>query len=135
MKTRIYLDMDGTIADLYNYPNWLVALRSELPGLFLRLQPLTDEKTLFELFPKEKYEITILSMTPKNASRAYCEMVKSEKDAWLSMHFPTLKKRIYKEYGHNKNLKNSKNAILIDDNEIIRENWRGVALNPAQLWG
>ena len=77
----------------------------------------------------------ILSMTPKGASLEYCERVKTEKDLWLSEHFPSLTKRIYKKYGHNKNLKNSANAILIDDNEIIRNNWRGVALNPAQLWG
>lgn len=74
-------------------------------------------------------------MTPKDASLEYCEVVKAEKDAWLTMHFPNLKKRIYKKYGHNKNLKNSVKAILIDDNEIIRNNWKGLALNPVQLWG
>lgn len=135
MKTKVYLDMDGTIADLYHYPNWLGALLSELPGLFLRLKPLIDEETLLSIFPKEDYDIVILSMTPKNVSDEYCERVKAEKDAWLSMHFPSLTKRIYKKYGHNKNLKNSQHAILIDDNEDIRNNWKGIALNPAQLWG
>ena len=37
-------------------------------------------------------------------------------------------------YGHNKNLKNSANAILVDDNETIRNCYRGIALNPATLW-
>lgn len=134
IKTRVYLDMDGTIADLYNQPNWLGALRSELTGLFLRLQPMITEERLYELFPKERYEIVILSMTPKGASKEYCERVKREKDAWLSMYFPSLTKRIYKQYGNNKNLKGSAKAILIDDNKTIRDTWKGIALNPAQIW-
>lgn len=135
MKIKVYLDMDGTIADLYGQPDWLGAIRSEALGLFLRARPLVSEKVLLEKFPKEKYEIVILSMTPKGASLEYCERVIEEKNAWVDKYFPSLTKRIYKKYGHNKNLKNSTNAILIDDNEIIRNNWRGVALNPAQLWG
>lgn len=135
MKTKVYLDMDGTLADLYNEPNWLGALCSEASGLFLHLRPLVSEKVLLEKFPKEKYDICILSMTPKDASSEYCEKVIEEKNAWVDKYFPSLTKRIYKKYGYNKNLKNSANAILIDDNEIIRNNWRGLALNPAQLWG
>ena len=135
MKTKVYLDMDGTLADLYNEPNWLGALCSEASGLFLHLHPLVSEKVLLEKFPKEKYQITILSMTPKDASLEYCEKVIEEKNAWIDKYFPSLTKRIYKKYGHNKNLKNSTKAILIDDNEIIRNNWKGIALNPAQLWG
>ena len=135
MRTKVDLDMDGTIVDLYGQPDWLEAIRSEASGLFLRARPLVSEKTLLEKFPKEKYEITVLSMTPKDASLEYCEKVIEEKNAWIDKYFPSLTKRIYKKYGHNKNLKNSVNAILIDDNEIIRNNWRGVALNPAQLWG
>lgn len=134
-KIKVYLDLDGTIASLYTEKDWLKRLRNEEKGLFLNLKPMINQETLLEKFPKEKYEIVILSMTPKGASLEYCERVKTEKDLWLSEHFPSLTKRIYKKYGHNKNLKNSANAILIDDNEIIRNNWRGVALNPAQLWG
>ncbi len=134
-KIKVYLDLDGTIASLYTEKDWLKRLHNEEEGLFLNLKPIINQETLLEKFPKEKYEIVILSMTPKGASLEYCERVKIEKDLWLSEHFPSLTKRIYKKYGHNKNLKNSANAILIDDNEIIRNNWRGIALNPAQLWG
>ena len=45
--------------------------------------------------------------------------------------FPTFKKT----YGNNKNLKNSVNAILIDDNETIRNTFKGIAFNPIDLWG
>lgn len=134
-KIKVYLDLDGTIASLYTEKDWLKRLHNEEEGLFLNLKPIINQEMLLEKFPKEKYEITVLSMTPKDASLEYCERVKTEKDLWLSEYFPSLTKRIYKKYGHNKNLKNSANAILIDDNEIIRNNWKGIALNPAQLWG
>ena len=71
-------------------------------------------------------------MTPKNASDEYCLNVIQQKNEWLDKYFPQLKKRIYKKYGYNKNLKNSKNAILIDDNEKIRNNFKGIALEP--IW-
>ena len=133
-KTNVYLDMDGTIADLYNQENWLENLINEKTEPFENAKPMTTEKVLFSLFPKEKYEIKILSMTPKNAKKEYCERVEKAKDEWLNKYFPSLTKRIYLPYGDNKNLKNSANAILVDDSEPIRKSYRGTALNPADLW-
>ena len=134
-KIKVYLDLDGTVASLYTEKNWLKRLRDEEEGLFLNLKPMISQDRLLEIFPKENYDIRILSMTPLGASKPFCERVVQEKNAWLDEHFPALKKRIYQKYGHNKNLKGSANAILIDDNEAIRNSWKGIALNPAQLWG
>jgi len=133
-KTNVYLDMDGTIADLYNEKNWLEDLMASNTRPFENAKPLISEKTLLETFPKEKYEIKILSMTPKNATREYCKRVEKVKDKWLDKYFPSLTKRIYLPYGNNKNLKNSKNAILVDDSEPIRNTYKGLALNPSTLW-
>ncbi len=135
MKTKVYLDLDGTVASLYTENKWLERLRKEEMGLFKNLQPMTSQEKLLELFPLEKYDIRILSMTPKNASKEYCKQVIKEKNQWLDKYFPMIERRIYQKYGNNKNLKNSANAILIDDNETIRKSWKGIALNPAQLWG
>ena len=129
-KTIVYLDMDGTIANLYGLENWLERLLNEDKTVFIDCEPLTTEKHLLSLYPLEKYDIRILSMTPKNASQAYCKSVEQQKNIWLDKYFPQLKKRIYMKYGYNKNLKNSKNAILIDDNAKIRENYNGMALYP-----
>lgn len=134
-KIIVYLDMDGTIADLYGIENWLRRLRSEDETIFLECEPLITEEALLKKFPIEKYEIRILSMTPLNASPSYCLNVARQKDAWLNKFFPSITKRIYRRYGHNKNLRNSAKAILIDDSEKIRNSWKGVALNPADLWG
>lgn len=133
-KQIVYCDMDGSIADLYAQKDWLQRLRAESKNLFLTCAPMTTEERLFELFPSDKYDIRILSMTPKGASKEYCTQVIEEKCEWLDMYFPHLKKRIFRPYGHNKNLRNSANAILIDDSEEIRKNFRGTALNPAEIF-
>lgn len=134
-KINVYLDMDGTIADLYNEPNWLADLINEEVRPFTNAKPMTTEETLLRKFPKDKYNIKILSMTPKNAKKEYCKRVEKAKDEWLNKYFPSLTKRIYLPYGNNKNLKNSANAILVDDSEPIRKSYRGLALNPSELWG
>ena len=71
-KIKVYLDLDGTIASLYTEKDWLNRLHNEEEGLFLNLKPIINQEILLEKFPKEKYEIVILSMTPKGASLEYC---------------------------------------------------------------
>lgn len=133
-KIKVYIDMDGTIADLYNMNDWLNGLRKEKEGVFINLDPLITQKELLKLFPLDFYDLCIFSMTPKDASREYCAQVIKEKNLWLDRYFPAIKKRIYRKYGDNKNLKNSQNAILVDDNKVIRKNFRGLALDPVNLW-
>ena len=131
-KQIIYLDMDGTIADLYGIENWLEGLRNEVEGLFLQCEPLITESELLVLFPNDIYELRICSMTPMNASKEYCVKVIEEKNIWLDKHFPSITHRVYMKYGNNKNLRNSRNHILIDDNETIRNTFKGKAFAP--LW-
>jgi len=133
-KIKVYLDMDGTIADLYGIENWLPRLRASDNKIFLECEPMIDEETLFRTFPEETHDIRILSMTPKDASMEYCEDVINQKNAWLDRYFPKLQKRIYRKYGNNKNLRNSVNALLVDDSEPIRNTWKGIAINPKNLW-
>lgn len=134
-KQKVYLDMDGTIANLYSIDNWLERLRKEDTTIFLECNPLISEKDLLKVFPPKSHEIIILSMTPLNCSKSYHENVIAQKNKWLDIHFPSITKRIYKKYGNNKNLKNSVKAILVDDNATIRNNYKGMALNPIDLWG
>ena len=131
----VYLDMDGTIFNLYEQENWLDRLRNEDPLVFSGDNRLITEERLRIYFPADEYDVRILSMTPLNVSNEYCEKVIEMKNAWLDAYFPSISKRIYRKYGHNKNLRNSKNAILIDDSEPIRKSWKGIAINPAELWG
>ena len=131
-RTVVYLDMDGTIADLYGMKNWLEKLENEAKGLFLGCEPLVSEEELEYIFPSEMYELRICSMTPKDASDEYCQVVIEEKNQWLDKYFPNITRRVYMKYGNNKNLRNSRNHILVDDNETIRNTFKGKAFAP--LW-
>lgn len=133
-KIKVYLDMDGTIANLYNEKNWLEDIIAEDTRPFENCEPMTTEENLLKLFPTKTHTITILTMTPKGATKEYCERVARAKTEWLAKYFPTLTKQIFKPYGNNKNLKGTANAILVDDNAEIRATFRGQALNPADLW-
>ncbi len=135
MKKIVYLDMDGTIFDLYGQDGWLEKLRSENAEVFGGDRRIITEERLRMFFPADEYDVRVLSMTPLGASKEYCEKVVEKKNEWLDKFFPSITKRIYRAYGHNKNLKNSENAILVDDSEPIRNSWRGIAINPAELWG
>ena len=130
-KKIVYLDMDGTIADLYNQENWLEKLINEDNKIFLDCKPLISEKELLKIFPIDKYDLRVCSMTPKNATKQYCKNVIEQKNIWLNKFFPSITKRYYLPYGNNKNYKNSKNCILVDDNLKIRENYKGLALAPS----
>ena len=131
-RTVVYLDMDGTIADLYGMKNWLEKLENEVEGLFLGCKPLVSEDELEYIFPSDIYELRVCSMTPKDATDEYCQVVIKEKNQWLDKYFPSITHRVYMAYGNNKNLRNSKNHILVDDNETIRNTFKGKALAP--LW-
>ena len=132
-KQIVYLDMDGTIANLYGMENWLEKLRNEVEGLFLECEPFLTENELKNYFPTEEFELRICSMTPLNATEEYCQVVINEKNQWLDKYFPSITHRVYMVYGHNKNLKNSVNHILVDDNETIRNSYKGLALFPMWL--
>ena len=132
-KIKVYLDMDGTIAGLYDIAGWLPRLRNEDSHIFEECRPMISEAKLYEYFPKDKYDIRSCSMTPKGASKQYCQNVIAQKNKWLDEHFPSLSKRYYLPYGSNKNYKNSSSHILVDDNATIRENYRGKALYPMWL--
>jgi len=131
-KQVVYLDMDGTIANLYEQPNWLQDLTKGNIRPFAKAQPMITEQELLSIYPKDQYELRVCSMTPKNATKDYCERVARAKDKWLDKYFPTITHRVYMKYGNNKNLKNCRNHILIDDNETIRNNFKGQAYYP--MW-
>lgn len=131
----ILLDMDGTIADTYNVPNWLDQLRSESVQPFMDALPLINESTLLSLFEGEN--IVICTMLPKGVQlgTSYADACQRAKQQWLKRYFPSLQNAVlFMEYGDNKSLGEfSKNCLLIDDSAIIRDNFNGYTLNAAIL--
>lgn len=133
--SAVLLDMDGTIADTYNVPNWLDQLRSESVEPFINAQPLITEEKLFSLFSEEN--IVICTMLPKGVAlgTSYADACQRAKQQWLERYFPSLQNAVlFMEYGDNKSLGEfSKNCLLIDDSATIRDNFNGYTLNAAIL--
>ena len=129
---KIYFDLDGTIYDLYNFPNWLEMLRkSESP--FYELTPLIDLKVLNNLMDRIKMRdiatFEIISWLPMDANSEFEEICTDDKI-----------ERVHEDFGHNMfayghflkygTPKDSvvlerltKDHILIDDNLEILEQW------------
>ena len=117
----IYLDMDGTIADLYAVPNWLKMLRAENPSPYIQAEPLVRLSALarhLNRLQRNGYIIGIISWGSKHATPEYDEAVAKAKNFWLNKHLPSVK---FDEihivpYGTPKStVAREKNGYLFDD--------------------
>ena len=123
---KIFFDMDGTIANLYDVENWLDFLRAEEVIPYKEAMPMVNMSQLARLLNRlqaKGYEIGIISWTAKNGTAEYNEAVKKTKLRWLQKHLPSvLWDEIYiVEYGTPKN--NLGSGILFDDEENNRKCW------------
>lgn len=125
----IYLDMDGTIADLYAVPNWLKMLRAENPAPYIQAEPLVRLSALarhLNRLQRNRYIIGIISWGSKHATPEYDEAVAKAKNFWLNKHLPSVK---FDEihivpYGTPKStVAKEKNGYLFDDEEKNRAEW------------
>lgn len=132
-KQKVYLDLDGTVYDLYSIDGWLDHLRKENAKVFNMLGAVVTERELLKQYPLDKFDITVLTMLPKGASKKFAREVTKVKSEWLDEHFPSITNRIFMKYGNDKNIGQAVNSILIDDNEAIRRAWNGVPVKPK--WG
>lgn len=138
MKKMICFDLDGTLADFYSVPHWLEKLQAEDPSPYLEAKPMWDMKklrqVLLELIEAE-WEIRVISWLAKDSSEEYKKAVRQAKKAWLWYHnFPISKAHLVaygttkaKCIGHLADV-----AILIDDNEKVRNGWHlGETIDPT----
>ena len=125
----IYLDMDGTIADLYAVPNWLKMLRAGNPAPYIQAKPLVRLSALarhLNRLQRNGYIIGIISWGSKHATPEYDEAVAKAKNFWLNKHLPNVK---FDEihivpYGTPKStVAKEKNGYLFDDEENNRAEW------------
>jgi hypothetical protein len=130
----VLLDMDGTIADTYNVPDWLDQLRNESVKPFEMAEPLVSESTLLSLFTDEN--IIICTMLPKGVALGtpYADACQRAKQQWLERYFPSLTNVLFMEYSNDKSLgEYSKKCLLVDDSDVIRNNFNGYTLNASAL--
>ena len=138
----ICFDMDGTIADLYNVPDWLEKLRSENPEPYIVAKPMWDMERLGSVLrklQKQGWQVRIISWLAKDSSENYKEAVRAAKRWWLEHYDFPLDGCHLVEYGTTKancvrKYWDEAPMILIDDNEKVRHGWNlGEAINPQEV--
>lgn len=140
MKLKsVCLDMDGTIADLYNYPNWKELLESESTEPYLYCKPMFNQAliNLLNGFRDNGIEVNIITWYAKQRHKnaAYDKAVKDAKEYWLAKYGIPYDNFIGLKYGKPKHkairLNANENSILVDDNYKICKTWnKGRAINP-----
>lgn len=138
MPKMICFDMDGTIADTYAVPNWLQKLRAEDVSPYAEAEPLWDMEKLREILLKlsaQGWEIRVITWLSMNSSYAYKKAVTQAKKEWLEKYNFPADKCHFVAYGTTKAnaiRKSAESAILIDDNEKIRNGWHlGMTIDPV----
>ncbi len=134
----IWLDMDGTLVNLYGVENWLPMLRNSDPTPYAIAPTLVNFSHLARLLKalqKQGYNIGIISWLAKNSTREYDEMVANVKREYLRRHLPSVvfDEIIIVPYGTEKNNFNNGFDFLFDDEEQNRETWTGESYEAERL--
>lgn len=146
-NATIYLDLDGTIADLYGFNDWLTYLQNEQTDPYSEAGLLVDGEQLRNFLAAGKAAgvlFGIISWGAKNASKDYQKAIRRAKIDWLKKnnlleYFDEL--HIIK-YGTPKNrVAKNRTGVLIDD-ELQRWNVEKLVdannfykiLNVENLW-
>lgn len=138
MKRTIWLDMDGTIANLYAVEGWLPMLRAYDPTPYANAEPLVNMNLLaryLNRLQRKGFEIAVVTALSKDSTAEYDEKVIKAKAEWLHRHLRSVKfdKIKYVPYTYIKNDVNKGNDILFDDEERHLTAWEGLAVNANEL--
>lgn len=141
-KNLICFDMDGTIANLYAVENWLEMLRAYNARPYEIAEPMWDMVELNMVLAELKangYEIAIITWLSKDSTTEYDNAVRLAKKQWLEdmgfeydyfhgVKYGTTKANTIRRY-----MDGYENAILIDDNDKVRNGWTlGETINPTE---
>lgn len=135
----IFLDMDGTIANLYGVENWLDYLIAKDETPYREAKPLIRMATLARLLnsiQKNGHKIGIVSWLAKNSTEEYDVKVTNAKLEWLNTHLKSVQfDEIHiVKYGTPKStFSNNTNDILFDDEEPNRKEWKGKAFDVDNI--
>lgn len=137
----VCFDMDGTIANLYGVPNWLNQLREFDPTPYQQAEPMWDMNELnmvLQQLQVQGIEIRVISWLSMESTKEYDQQVRQAKIEWLQAqgmicdHIHLVKYGTTKASCVRKYLAENEYAILVDDNDQVRNGWSlGDTINPT----
>ena len=135
----IWLDMDGTIANLYAVEDWRPRLEAHDPTPYEVAKPLVHMATLARLLnkcQKQGYKIGIVSALAGGSTPIYDNQVVAAKQKWLKRHLPSVRfdEICFLSYTDVKNKVNHGKDILVDDEPRHLKAWTGTAINATNLF-
>ena len=136
----IYLDLDGTVADLYGVEGWLADLEAKRTRPYEEAKPIYNMSVLAKAIHKAQangIKVGVISWLSKTATEDYNKAVTRAKRKWLKKH---LKSVNFDEvhivpYGTPKSTVALDIGILFDDEERNRLEWnKGDAFPPEKIF-
>ena len=135
---KIWLDMDGTIANFYGVEGWLNYLQNEDTTPYSIAKPLVNMSLLARYLNKlqsQGHEIGIISWGSKHGSDEFLVKIGCAKFHWLNKHLPSVNFNYIKieRYGTNK-FEVTGGGILFDDEKGNRDTWGEGAYEPEKIF-
>lgn len=129
-EIRIYLDMDGTFADLYAVEGWLPMLCAMDSTPYAKAKPMVHMATMARYINTLRalgVKVGVISWLSKTATAEYNAEVEAVKRKWLAKHLPSVQ---FDEihivpYGTPKSSVAADLGILVDDEDKNRAEWVG----------
>lgn len=135
----IWLDMDGTIADLYSVVDWLPMLIAGNTRPYREAKLLLNDNQIefLQEYIAAGGHVGIISWTAKGGTAEYNNRVRSAKIGWLKKHLPLPYAEIHVvKHGTPKSKFGKKGDILVDDEEYnildYSKNGKRMAFHPKQ---
>lgn len=126
INKNIWLDMDGTIANLYGIEKWKEYLNSFDPMPYIKAQPLINMNLLaryLNKLQKKGYKICIVSWLSKVSNNTYDRLVIEAKHKWLKKHLSSVSFNQIDIIPYGTPKEKGRKGILFDDELRNRTAW------------